>query len=718
MRKIKIICFLAALIISITSVYAQTDIENIPFKENYIKPCDNIDVSEISLFSENTASDITPVCAYKNEDNKISAFYVEFPDNLSEGDVSVSINGQAVNVNSSDTYQSMDYFPKFTYYYIEPVVCNEHNIIAFSNEDTYVEYELNIADIVEAEEGFTADASGHVLNACSLNDEVITVPNMYNGKIISEISGRIINDGFEGAFLSEGIQTENVIISDGISIVGNFCFTLLDSIKFVTLPDTTMYIGGYCFYGTSVEGDIVLPPHCRSILSTAYAYTPITSIKLNDGIQRLMSQAFYSCSKLKTVNLPESLSYIGSNAFVNCKSLSGELVIPGGISEVKEGTFFDCSSISSVVIKEGIVSLGALSFGGSSLMSFSTLSLPSTLKRIGPYCFQNCKNVEELTLPSGLQTISDGAFDHMSGIKNSTFTIPSSVKTIGGDYDRESENFIRDENTGYGGHVFYDMGGDDFTEFIVEDGNEYFTAVDGVLYDKSLTRLVAYPRGIKNDVFELPEGITQLDELSFSRNNYLKTLILPNSYILNKNVPQNVLNTNANSLSAAIYTHTGINEIRVKDTNPNYSVINGCLYSKDKKVLWYVPNKTQETVVVEDGTEVIEKGTMFLEKISDVSYNKVIIPSSVTYIDPLVTEALSGAGVTVVMEDNGYYYINEGKLKLKGDINGDGKISSVDVSLGLKYIFNGKDINLTAADINNDSNITLTDMIIISTRIA
>ena len=81
-------------------------------------------------------------------------------------------------------------------------------------------------------------------------------------------------------------------------------------------------------------------------------------------------------------------------------------------------------------------------------MCFNKLVLPNSLTKIGPCTFQYCTKIPELTLNEGLEVISDGAFDHMTGLENTSLTIPSTVKTIGGDY-------LVNENTGYGGHVFY-----------------------------------------------------------------------------------------------------------------------------------------------------------------------------------------------------------------------------------------------------------------------
>jgi hypothetical protein len=264
--------------------------------------------------------------------------------------------------------------------------------------------------------------------------------------------------------------------------------------------------------------------------------------------------------------------------------------------------------------------------------------------------------VENLTLPEGLETISDGAFDHMSGLTNTKITIPASVTTIGGNYNVT-------QNTGYGGHIFYDMGKNDtFKEFEVADGNEYFTAVDGVLYSKDMTRMLAYPRGKTDEKFEIPEGITQIDEMAFSRAAYLKTVVLPDSYTIITDIPSNILNQEGNSLSIGLYVYTSVNYVDVKDSNEKYVSIDGVIYSKDKKTLWYVPNQKSGKIDIQDGCEKIEKGGLYAASMSNTGWTAINVPASVTDIDTDVFDELNSyfAGY-VTVDNNKYYKINTEK---------------------------------------------------------
>ena len=68
-----------------------------------------------------------------------------------------------------------------------------------------------------------------------------------------------------------------------------------------------------------------------------------------------------------------------------------------------------------------------------------------------------------------------------------------------------------------------------FEEFIVNDDHYYFTVMDGVLYDKYMTKLIYCPNGLSTEVFVVPEGVRDIDDDAFSECHKIKEIILPES---------------------------------------------------------------------------------------------------------------------------------------------------------------------------------------------
>ena len=120
------------------------------------------------------------------------------------------------------------------------------------------------------------------------------------------------------------------------------------------------------FVDKNYSGEVVIP---SSITSKGKEY-PVTSIGY---------RAFYECSSLTSVTIPNSVTSIGDCAFSACSGLedaiivnnmfvylpetySGHYSIPENISQIIGGAFCNCSSLTSITIPNSVTSIGAEAF--------------------------------------------------------------------------------------------------------------------------------------------------------------------------------------------------------------------------------------------------------------------------------------------------------------------------------------------------------------------
>ncbi len=627
--------------------------------------------NKISLFSvaEEPAS-VDFRALYTDGSGKIKSILLMCEGENFGGNITLNINGISHDVTSA---------PDSIGYIYEELSAD--NISAVDNIDITISFgdskktiNADPVMITETSDKWLTSEDGHSLYYYMGDSADVVVPNFYDGKPITIVGGAV----------NSADEYENITAKNEFK-----------NIKTVSLS----------------EG-------IRTVSFYAFSETPVSEVSFNSDLKNICVGAFAKCESLTTpVSIPSGLEYLGGYAFYGCINLKGGITLPGSIVEVGEATFYNCHSMNgALVLEDGITDIGCLSFGSSSSSTgFTSVSLPSTLKNIGPYAFQFCTHISTITLPEGLEVISDGAFDHMTGITDEKMVIPSTVHTIGGDYGANAG-----ENTGYGGHIFYDLGkNESFKAFEVADGNQYFKAVDGVLYSADMTRMLAYPRGRVGKTFEISEGVTQIDEMAFSRACNLDEVVLPNSYVINKDLPKNILNQDANTLSAALYVYTSVKSVNVKPDNPNYISVDGMIYSADKKSLWYIPTQHSGDVIIQDGTERMEKGCVFTGKKEFTGWGKIIIPSSVSYIEGIVVEYINAYHKgSAVLEDSADYVIeDDGALVLIGDANNDTRIDKTDAISILMHL-SGIDIKKSefcknAADINKNGEVDLIDAVII-----
>ena len=93
----------------------------------------------------------------------------------------------------------------------------------------------------------------------------------------------------------------------------------------------------------------------------------IQSVKIS-GLSAIGNFAFYACSNLTNLSIPESVTSIGACAFVGCSSLTS-VTISQGVTSIGDNAFYGCSSLTSVTIPQSVTSIGNSAFNGCSSLT-------------------------------------------------------------------------------------------------------------------------------------------------------------------------------------------------------------------------------------------------------------------------------------------------------------------------------------------------------------
>ncbi len=218
----------------------------------------------------------------------------------------------------------------------------------------------------------------------------------------------------------------------------------------------------------------------------------------------------------------KSVIYIGDSAFEDYKSLSS-VKLSEGITSIGDNAFSKCSNLRSIKLSESITSIGNGAFGGCS--SLSNIKLPEELKTIGEWAFSYCSSLSSIELPKRVTSVEDSAF---AGCRNlSSIKFPVGLREIANDAFLGCSNLndIELPKEVYGISYRAFLGCSSLTEFIVDSGNETYTAQDGILYKDGKT-LVCCPGGKIGDI-KLPEGITEIGNYAFYSCDKLNSVKLP-----------------------------------------------------------------------------------------------------------------------------------------------------------------------------------------------
>ena len=187
----------------------------------------------------------------------------------------------------------------------------------------------------------------------------------------------------------EGIKS--IVISEGITHIGDGAFVYEDLIESVTIPSTVASIGETAFNGMTALKSITLPEGLTEIGDSAFSYTGITSITIPDSVTRIGKSAFSDCYDLAEINFGSGLESIELWTFQNCTALTS-VYFPYNVSYIGQSAFRYCSNLQEITFGE------AKARGGYSEGLY-----------LGLEAFSYC-DLREVDLPSHTGSIDGSAF--------------------------------------------------------------------------------------------------------------------------------------------------------------------------------------------------------------------------------------------------------------------------------------------------------------------
>jgi len=271
----------------------------------------------------------------------------------------------------------------------------------------------------------------------------------YEGTASSVIIPDLVEVIGERAF--EGCTTlENVIIPNSVTSIEMGAFRGCSSLTSVTIPGSVDSIGKrgtlkaeFSMSHVGVFGDcvslntVIIQKGVRVIGEYAfYNCTHLEYVTIPDSVTEIGWSAFEKCESLNDLSLPRSIHTIGDRGFAFCKALSGIIIhdtveyighgafwncigltsvtIPSSVTSFSSA-FSDCTGLKSVNIQEGITLIDRYAFNG--CISLTEVAIPNTVTKIGDSAFGGCTGLITLVIPGNVKTICDSAFYKCSGLK-------------------------------------------------------------------------------------------------------------------------------------------------------------------------------------------------------------------------------------------------------------------------------------------------------------
>ena len=212
-----------------------------------------------------------------------------------------------------------------------------------------------------------------------------------------------------------------------------------ESVTFAGKKYTVTTIGIYAFFYCTGLTCITIPNSVTTIGDFAFARCAgLTSVSIPNSVTTIGNDAFVSCGNLKNINVSKGNSHYSSEngvlfditkkTLIQCpKGIKGNYAIPNSVTTIGRSAFIFCTGLTSVTIPNSVTKIGGSAF--SNCTGLTTITIPNSVEVIDPYAFSRCTGLTSVTIPNSVTAIEGAAFFGCTGL--TSVTIPNSVTTIG-----------------------------------------------------------------------------------------------------------------------------------------------------------------------------------------------------------------------------------------------------------------------------------------------
>ena len=399
-------------------------------------------------------------------------------------------------------------------------------------EETYSESEKLSAPVEKNSEGdyeFADLSDGTVeITGYTGNDISIKIPGTLAGKEVSSIG--------EAAFKNNK-EIKSVEIPKSVTSLQYMSFDSCDELMDVSFEGESRLksIEKYAFFYCTKLKNVALPNGIEKIGEASFYNTGVVRIDVPGSTRKIEGSSFGSCQYLEDVNLQKGINEIGEAAFAGCSKIV-KVEIPDSVTDIGDGAF-TVTGLKKIEIPDSVKSIGSgafrmctalkhVSIGNSlcyisddafSFCDLKEISIGSKVKCVQDHAFEYNTTLKEISIPKNVTEIQYSVFKGCEALEKIDF--PDTLEKIGG-FSFKGTKWLADQKDGvvYAGKVLYTYKGDMQKETSI-DVKKGTKGISGFAFDDQ----------VKLKSISIPEGVTNIGDYAFHNCSSMTQISIPKS---------------------------------------------------------------------------------------------------------------------------------------------------------------------------------------------